>query len=42
MKRERVHKVVLLSLVFLISAVFLQMIHQFLMPMFMAGLFSAW
>jgi len=41
MKRERVHKVVLLSLVFLISAIFLQMIHQFLMPMFMAGLFSA-
>lgn len=28
-------------MVFLISAVFLTMIHQFLMPMFMAGLFSA-
>lgn len=41
MKREAVHKTVLLSLVFLISAVFLTMIHQFLMPMFMAGLFSA-
>lgn len=41
MKRERVHKIVLLSLVLLISAIFLQMIHQFLMPMFMAGLFSA-
>lgn len=41
MKRERVHKVVLLGLVFLISAVFIEMIHQFLMPMFMAGIFSA-
>lgn len=41
MKRERVHKVVLLSLVMLISVLFLQMIQQFLMPMFMAGLFSA-
>jgi predicted PurR-regulated permease PerM len=41
MKREAVHKTVLLILVFLISAVFLNMIHQFLMPMFMAGLFSA-
>lgn len=41
MKRERVHKVVLLGLVLLISAVFLEMIHQFLMPMFMAGIFSA-
>lgn len=41
MKREAVHKTVLLILVFLISAVFLKMIHQFLMPMFMAGLFSA-
>lgn len=41
MKREAVHKTVLLSLVFLISSIFLTMIHQFLMPMFMAGLFSA-
>ena len=41
MKREVVHKTVLLILVFLISAIFLNMIHQFLMPMFMAGLFSA-
>ena len=41
MKREAVHKTVLLILVFLISALFLNMIHQFLMPMFMAGLFSA-
>jgi predicted PurR-regulated permease PerM len=41
MKREAVHKTVLLGLVFIISAIFLQMIHQFLMPMFMAALFSA-
>ncbi len=41
MKQEAVHKTVLLVLVFLISAVFLNMIHQFLMPMFMAALFSS-
>lgn len=41
MKRERVHKIVLLCLVLIISIIFLKMIHQFLMPMFMAGLFSA-
>lgn len=41
MKRENVHKIVLLALVLLISAVFLTMIQQFLMPLFMAGLFSA-
>ncbi len=41
MKRELVHKTTLLSLVFLISALFLTMIHQFLMAIFMAGLFSA-
>ncbi len=41
MKKEAVHKAVLLSLVCIISAIFLQMIHQFLMPMFMAALFSA-
>ena len=41
MKRELVHKTTLLSLVFLISALFLTMIHQFLMTIFMAGLFSA-
>jgi predicted PurR-regulated permease PerM len=41
MKRERVHKVVLLCLVLTISIIFFKMIQQFLMPMFMAGLFSA-
>ncbi|MFA6687601.1 MAG: AI-2E family transporter, partial [Desulfuromonas sp.] len=38
---ETARKAILLSLVFLISALFLTMIHQFLMPMFVAGLFSA-
>jgi len=41
MKRELINKSVLLALVLLISAVFLDMIAQFLMPMFMAGIFSA-
>ncbi len=41
MERESVNKLVLLFLVVTISAVFLTMIHQFLMPMFMAGLVSA-
>jgi predicted PurR-regulated permease PerM len=41
MKRELVNKSVLLVLVLLISALFLDMIRQFLMPMFMAGIFSA-
>ncbi len=41
MKRGTVNKAVLLVIVFLISTVFLVMIHQFLMPLFMAGLFSA-
>ncbi len=41
MKRELVHKTTLLSLVLIISALFLTMIHQFLMAIFMAGLFSA-
>ena len=41
MKRGTVNKAVLLVIVFCISAVFLVMIHQFLMPLFMAGLFSA-
>ena len=41
MKRESVNKLVLLLLVLIISAVFLIMIHQFLMPIFMAGLISA-
>lgn len=41
MKQQLVNKATLLALVFLISAVFLTMIHQFLMAIFMAGLFSA-
>lgn len=41
MKRELINKSVLLALVLLISALFLDMIRHFLMPMFMAGLFSA-
>jgi predicted PurR-regulated permease PerM len=41
MHTESVQKLVLLSLVLIISAVFLSMIQQFLMPLFMAGLFSA-
>ncbi len=41
MKRELVHKTTLLSLVLIISVLFLTMIHQFLMAIFMAGLFSA-
>nr|WP_321465493.1 AI-2E family transporter [uncultured Desulfobulbus sp.] len=41
MKRELINKTVLLVLVLLISALFLDMIQQFLMPMFMAGIFSA-
>jgi len=41
MKRELINKSVLLVLVLLISALFLDMIRQFLMPMFMAGIFSA-
>ena len=41
MHTEAVQKLVLLGLVLIISAVFLSMIQQFLMPLFMAGLFSA-
>lgn len=41
MKRESVNRLVLLLLVVTISAIFLTMIHQFLMPIFMAGLISA-
>jgi predicted PurR-regulated permease PerM len=41
MKRELINRSVLLALVLLISALFLDMIRQFLMPMFMAGIFSA-
>ncbi len=41
MKRETLGKITLLILVILISGLFLRMIHQFLMAIFMAGLFSA-
>ena len=41
MKPETLHKIILLTLVLIISALFLGMIQQFLMPLFMAGLFSA-
>lgn len=41
MKQAIVNKTTLLCLVILISALFLSMIHQFLMAIFMAGLFSA-
>ncbi len=40
-KNDKVNKVILLILVVLISALFLTMIRQFLMAIFMAGLFSA-
>ncbi|PID76923.1 MAG: AI-2E family transporter [Deltaproteobacteria bacterium] len=41
MERGRLNKYTLLALVLIISAVFLVMIKNFLMPLFMAGLFSA-
>ncbi|WP_457574486.1 AI-2E family transporter [Desulfolithobacter sp.] len=41
MKRELINKTVLLTLVLAISGLFLNMISQFLMPIFLAGLFSA-
>lgn len=41
MKKEAVHKAVLLGLVILISAIFLSMIQGFLMAIFMAALFSS-
>jgi len=41
MKRKTISNTTLLSMVFVISALFLTMIHQFLMAIFMAGLFSA-
>ena len=41
MKGETLNNLVLLTLVLIISVLFLTMIHQFLMPMFMAGIFSA-
>lgn len=40
-KHPKLNKIVLLVMVLLISALFLIMIRQFLMPTFMAGLFSA-
>ncbi|MDX9834428.1 MAG: AI-2E family transporter [Desulfobulbus sp.] len=41
MRQDLINKSVLLVLVLLISVLFLGMIRQFLMPIFMAGLFSA-
>ena len=41
MKSELVNKSVLLALVLLISALFLGMIWQFLLSIFMAGIFAA-
>jgi predicted PurR-regulated permease PerM len=41
MNREAINKWVLLLLVFFISALFLSMIRQFLMAIFLAGIFSA-
>lgn len=41
MKNDTINKIVLLLLVITISAIFLAMIRGFLMPIFMAGLFSA-
>ena len=41
MKQFRVNKLVLLSVVLLISVLFLAMIRQFLMAIFLAGIFSA-
>jgi len=41
MNKEAINKWVLLLLVFFISALFLSMISQFLMAIFLAGIFSA-
>ena len=41
MHQDRVNKVVLLVLVLAVSLLFLGMIRQYLMPLFMAALFSA-
>ncbi|MCG6930157.1 MAG: AI-2E family transporter [Desulfofustis sp.] len=41
MKRETINTLVVLALVLCISVIFLSMIHQFLMPIFLAGIFSA-
>jgi len=40
-KRETINTVVVLAMVVVISGIFLSMIHQFLMPIFMAGIFTA-
>ncbi len=41
MKQETINNLVLLALVLIISILFLSMIQQFLMPLLMAGIFSA-
>jgi len=41
MKQETINNLVLLTLVLMISILFLSMIQQFLMPLLMAGIFSA-
>jgi predicted PurR-regulated permease PerM len=41
MNRDYINNGTLLALVILISVIFLVMIRSFLMPLFMAGLFSA-
>ncbi|PIE65020.1 MAG: AI-2E family transporter [Desulfobacterales bacterium] len=41
MKNEKLNRIVLILLVALISGIFILMIRRFLMPIFMAGLFSA-
>lgn len=41
MNREYTRKATIILLVFLISAIFLGMIHHFLMPIFLAGIFAA-
>ncbi|MEJ2057726.1 MAG: AI-2E family transporter [Desulfofustis sp.] len=41
MKQESINNLVLITLVIAISALFLSMIHQFLMPTLMAGIFCA-
>ncbi|MFT5729805.1 MAG: putative PurR-regulated permease PerM [Desulforhopalus sp.] len=41
MKKENLSRITLLALIVIISGVFLTMIHQFLMAIFMAALFSA-
>jgi predicted PurR-regulated permease PerM len=41
MQRHTISNIVLLSLIFLISALFLSMIRHFLMALLLAGIFSA-